>query len=59
MKSRVSGRYWSKGQFRNRGINVLSSFPSSPVVKQSQSSRVEGAGICYAILLVLVRHFTG
>ncbi len=26
MEFRVSGCYWSKGQFRNRGINMLGSF---------------------------------
>jgi hypothetical protein len=26
MKFRVSGCYWSNGQFRNRGINMLGSF---------------------------------
>lgn len=26
MKFRVSGCYWSKGQFRNRGINMLGLF---------------------------------
>jgi hypothetical protein len=38
---RVSVRYWSKGQFQNRGINPLSAIPPGPVAKQPQSSRVE------------------
>ena len=45
MKFRVSGRYWSQGQFQNRGINVLGSVCPRPSSSSHNllGSRVQGS----------------
>ena len=58
MKFRVSGCYWSKGQFRNRGINMLGSFLPSRGRQTTTVYSGRGSRHCYAIKSVPVPTWT-
>jgi hypothetical protein len=53
MKFRVSGCYWSKDQFRNRGIHARLLSPEPMVVMQAKFYG-RGSRDCYAVIWQLV-----